>query len=235
MQYHIFWDYVPVVRRIVKHFGWKKVKLMGHSLGGALCFMYAASFPDEVSQFISIDLYGPTVRDLKKNAQMTGACIDKALEYETLPPSKLPCYSYDEMVTVAMDAYNGSIDRKAAEILMIRGMKKAPKQHAKDGYFFSRDLRLKVSLLGLFTLEQVLAYAECIKCHVLNIRAVPGLKFDREEIYPMVLDAIRKNADVEYHEVPGTHHLQLTTPERISPIISSFLLNPETGNDSDSD
>lgn len=62
MQYHIFWDYIPVVRRIVKHFGWKKVKLMGHSLGGAICFMYAASFPDDVSQYISIDLYGPSIR-----------------------------------------------------------------------------------------------------------------------------------------------------------------------------
>lgn len=228
MQYHVFWDYIPVVRRIVKHFKWKNVKLMGHSLGASLCFMYAASFPDEVSQYIAIDLYGPSVRDVKKNAAMTGYCIDKALDYETLPPSKLPCYSYDEMVTIAMDAYNGSIDRKSAEVLMIRGMNEAPKTLSKDGYFFSRDLRLKISLLGMFTIEQVLAYAECIKCHVLNIRALPGLKHEREEIYPMVLDAIRKNANVEYHEVPGTHHLHLTTPERVAPIISAFLLNPDT-------
>lgn len=34
IQYHVFWDYIPVVRRIVKYFGWEKVKLMGHSLGG---------------------------------------------------------------------------------------------------------------------------------------------------------------------------------------------------------
>lgn len=233
MQYHVFWDYVPVVRRIVKHFGWRKVKLMGHSLGGAVCFMYAASFPDEVAQFISIDLYGPSIRDVKKNAASTGKCIDKALEYETLPESKLPCYTYDDMVSTAMDAYNGSIDRKSAEILMIRGMNEAPK--TKDRYFFSRDLRLKVSILALFTIEQVLAYAELIKCHVLNIRAIPGLKHEREEVYGMVLDAIRVNATLEYHEVPGTHHLHLTTPERIAGIISAFLLNPDAGNDSDTD
>ncbi|XP_031619333.1 probable serine hydrolase [Contarinia nasturtii] len=231
INYHVFWDYIPLVRRIVKHFGWKKVKLMGHSLGGAVCFMYAASFPDEVSQFISIDLYGPSVRDLKKNAAMTGHCIDKALEYERLPASKLPCYSYDEMITVANDAYKGWIDRDAAKILMIRGMKEAPKSHSKDGYFFSRDLRLKVSLLGMFSLEHVLAYAELIKCHVLNIRAVPGIELEKPEIYPMVLDAMRKNATLEYHEVPGTHHLHLMTPHRISGIISGFLLNPDSNND----
>lgn len=208
---------------------------MGHSLGGAVSFMYAASFPDDVAQFISIDMYGPTIRSVKKNASITGTCIDKALEYETLPESKLPCYSYDEMVSLAMDAYNGSIDRKSAEILMIRGMNEAPKNHSKGGYFFSRDLRLKVSVLGLFSIEQVLAFAELIKCHVLNIKAIPGLKHEREEVYPMVLNAIRKNATVEYHEVPGTHHLHLTTPERIASIISAFLLNPDAVNDSDAD
>lgn len=233
MQYHVFWDYIPVVRRIVKHFGWKKVKLMGHSLGGAICFMYAASFPNDVAQFISIDLYGPSVRNLKKYAALTGKYIDKALEYESLPASKLPCYTYDEMVAIAKDAYDGSIDEESAKILMIRGMSEAPKSHSKDGYFFSRDLRLKISILGLFSLEHVLNYAELIKCHVLNIRAIPGMNHDREEVYPMVLDAMRKNATVEYHEVPGTHHLHLTTPERVAGIISAFLLNPDAINDSD--
>lgn len=238
MQYHLFWDYIPVVRRIVRHYGWKKVKLIGHSMGGALCFMYAACFPDEVSQFTSIDLYGPPVRDLNKNAMMTGFGIDKLLDYETLRPSKIPCHSYDEMVQIALDAHNGSIDRKSAEILMIRGMKEAPKTHSKDGYYFARDLRLKVSLLGLFSFDQVAAYAACIKCHVLNIKAVPGYRHDNPEMYSKVLDEIRKSAPLEYHEVLGTHHLHLTTPERVAPIIGAFLLNPDTdadADDSDSD
>lgn len=235
MVYHVFWDYIPLVRRIVRHFGWKKVRLMGHSLGGGLCFMYAACFPNEVLQYISIDLYGPSVRNLQKVAAMTGSCIDKALDYETLPKSKLPCYTHDEMVATAMDAYKGSVDKRGAEILMIRGMSEAPKPHSSNGYFFSRDLRLKVSILGLFSLEQVLVYAEQIKCHVLNIKANPGMKHEREDVYSIVMDAIRKNATVEYHEVNGTHHLHLTTPERIAPIISAFLLNPDIIDDSDNE
>lgn len=190
--------------------------------------MYAASFPDEVSQFISIDLAGPTVRCHKKYAQMTGSCIDKSLHYENLPESKLPCYKYDEMINIVVDAYGGSIDSDSAKILMKRGMTKVLKENGEEGYHFSRDLRLKISLMGMFSREQVLAYAELIKCHVLNIRAVPGMKFENEEIYGMVIDAMRKNANVEYEEVPGTHHLHLNTPERIAGIISSFLLDPES-------
>lgn len=200
---------------------------MGHSLGGGLSFMYAASFPDDISQFISIDINGPPVRSLKKYAAMTGGSIDKFLSYETLPPSKLPCYSYEEMIDIVKDAYDGSIDREEAKILMIRGMSPVPKHIAKDGYNFARDLRLKVSLMGMFSLEHVLSYAEQIKCNVLNIRALPGMKVENPETYPMVLEAMQKHANVEYVEVEGTHHLHLTTPERIAGIISSFLLDPE--------
>lgn len=84
----------------------------------------------------------------------------------------------------------------------------------------------------MFSLEQVLAYAEQIKCHVLNIRAVPGMKFDKEEVYGLVLDTMRQNANVTYVEVPGTHHLHLNTPDQIAEVISSFLLSPDPDSES---
>lgn len=202
------------------------VKLLGHSLGGALSFMYAASFPDDVEKFISIDIAGPTVRDHKKSAAMTGDSIDRFLKYENLPISKVPCYEYEEMIGIVVDAYAGSVDRDGAKILMQRGMGSAPKSINENGFHFVRDLRLKVSLLGMFSMEQVICYAERIKCDVLNIRAVPGMIFDNVEVYPTILEHTRKNAkSVKYEEVPGTHHLHLNTPERVSRLIDDFLCN----------
>lgn len=225
MHYFLFWDGITLIRRISKHFEWKKVNLIGHSLGGALSFMYAACFPDEVDKFISIDIAGPTVRDHKKNAEMTGDCIDKFLKYETLPESKTPCYEYEEMIDLVLDAYEGSVTRESVKILMNRGMSPAPKHLNKKGYHFSRDLRLKVSLMGMFSMEQVVSYAERIKCEVLNIRALPGMVFENTDYYPTVIEAMKKSAKrLVYEEVTGTHHLHLNTPERISDIISEFLL-----------
>lgn len=237
VQYHLFWDFVPVVRRIVKHFGWEKVSLMGHSLGGAVCFMYAASFPDEVAQYISIDLYGPTIRNVKKLAAMTGSNIDDVLKFEMNP--KQPSYPYDDIVSRAMKGYNAissiPIDQKSAETLLIRGMNVVPKKFFQNEYSFSRDVRLRKSFLATFSLEQVLAYAELIKSHVLNIKAVPGMIHENDDVYPMVIDAIRKNAVVEYHEVVGAHHVHLMAPECIAGIISKFLLNPVAINGSATD
>jgi len=180
MQYFIFWDGICLIRRIVRKYNWKNVTLLGHSLGGALTFMYAASFPTEVEKLINIDIAGPTVRGTQRMAEGTGRALDKFLDYETLPESKQPCYSYDEMIKLVLDAYDGSVDEPSVRVLMNRGMRHNP---SKNGYLFARDLRLKVSLLGMFTAEQTLAYARQIRCRVLNIRGIPGMKFETPQVY----------------------------------------------------
>lgn len=228
MHYYLFWDGISLIRRIVKHFNWEKITLLGHSLGGGLSFMYSACFPEDVHRLISIDIVGPTVRNLKKSAAATGSAIDRFLKYETLPIAKMPCYGYDEMIDLVVDAYAGSVDREGAKVLMRRGMSELPssidKKDGEVGFHFARDLRLKVSLLGMFSLEQVLSYAELITAEVLNIRGVPGMRFDNIEVYPLVLDAIRTNAKrLVFEEVEGTHHLHLTTPQRVAPLIAKFV------------
>ncbi|XP_014087418.2 probable serine hydrolase [Bactrocera oleae] len=225
MQYFIFWDGICVIRRIVRLYGWENVTLLGHSMGGALTFMYAASFPDEVDKLINIDIAGPTVRSIERTAATTGWALDKLLDYEKLPLKKLPCYSYEEMVKLVLDAYDGSVDEESVKVLMRRGMVPVPPEMEKDGYNFVRDLRLKVSLLGMFTMEQVLAYAKQIRCKVLNIRAEPGMNFQNPQFYLEVIETLRKHAKlVIFEKVPGTHHLHLVTPERVAPIISDFIL-----------
>ncbi|VEN35696.1 unnamed protein product, partial [Callosobruchus maculatus] len=48
--YYIFWDGIHYLRRIVKHFNWKNIKLIGHSLGGGIAFLYAAVYPKDVDR-----------------------------------------------------------------------------------------------------------------------------------------------------------------------------------------
>jgi hypothetical protein len=140
--------------------------------------------------------------------------------------SKLPCYEYDEMLDLVLDAYEGSVDMDSAEVLMRRGMAPAPKHVSSNGYHFARDVRLKVSLLGMMSLEQVLSYAEQIKCKVLNIRGMPGKVFDNPDVYARVIEQLGKTAGkLTYLEIPGTHHLHLTTPERVCKPIGDFLLD----------
>ncbi|XP_011141787.1 probable serine hydrolase isoform X2 [Harpegnathos saltator] len=220
--YYVHWDGVILLRRIVKYFKWNKVSLLGHSLGGAISFLYAASYPDEVNHLISLDIVSPAVQDVTKIASLTGEYIDKFLKYELLSLDNVPCYEYDEMLDIVYKAYDGSITKESAEILMKRGIEPA---YSRGKYVFSRDARLKVAFLGMPSLELVLTYASQIKCAYLNIRAVPGLKFERSEYYYAVLEKIKVQArKFEYHEVEGSHHVHLDAPEKIVSIITNFLL-----------
>lgn len=220
-KYYLWWDGIHYLRRIVKHFKWNDVTLMGHSLGGGICFLYAAVYPDEVKKYISIDIASPSVRDIKRSCDVLGGAVDKFLAYENLTPDQVPCYSYEDMLDILEDAHKGSINKESCEILLKRGMKPAGD---KDGYTFTRDPRLKLAALGFLTLDQVLELASRIKCEVMNIRAVPGYKFDVPDHYDIVLDKIQESAKrLDRHKVPGTHHLHLNDGNSVAGIILDFL------------
>ncbi|KAJ8721896.1 hypothetical protein PYW08_004298 [Mythimna loreyi] len=223
MLYYIFWDGIVLLRRIVKHFGWDKITLMGHSLGGALSFMYAASFPSDVEKIICVDIASPAVREPASMVKTTGSSIDKVLQYENLSMDKNPCYEYEEMLDIVCDAYKGSISRENCKVLMKRGMMPIPAHLKKSGYFFRRDPRLKVSGLAMMSLETALEYASKVTCKVLNIRALPGQRWEKLNYYLDVIDKMRATADVRLVEVDGTHHIHLESPEKIAGIVEEFL------------
>lgn len=218
--YYIFWDGLHFLRRIVQYFKWDKITLIGHSLGGGIAFLYAAVYPNEVKKYISIDIAAPTVREPQKIINLLGDSIDRFLKYEKMTRDRQPCYDYTEMIDIVVDAYKGSVTRKSCEILMKRGMK----ANTDSTYLFSRDARLKSASLGFMTLDQVLEFASHITCEVLNIRAEPGMPFDKPEYYDAVVDKIKESAKkAEVRLVPGTHHLHLNNPERVAPIIVDFI------------
>lgn len=221
MNYHLYWDFIPVIRRIVKNYGWQKIKLLGHSMGAAVSFMYAACYPSDVEKIIIIDSYGPLIRNSRVNAVVTGSCIDKTISHDTT--SQKPQYTYEEVIERRLDV--GDLDRKSVEILLKRCLIPVPDCDGQQKYTIETDSRLKFSAMALFTLEQVLTYAELIQCPVLNIKANPGYKYDKPEVYQQVLNVLNNKVDVEYHEVSGSHYIHLQTPKKIANIITMFLLN----------
>ncbi|KZC13295.1 PREDICTED: probable serine hydrolase isoform X1 [Dufourea novaeangliae] len=218
---NIVWDGLLTLRRIVKYYRWNKVKLIGHSLGGVVSFLYSATYPDEVDFIISLDIAGPNSKDVSEIAAATGDTIDKYLSFETLNGKDSPDYTYEEMLHIIEGAYNGSITRESAIILMKRGIRPS---YDPERFCFSRDSRLKVATLGMPSMDLLLAFAARVKCAYLNIRASDGLKYEKPEHYHMVLDRIKVGAKrFEYHEVEGSHHVHLNNPERVASIINKFI------------
>ncbi|KAF5299411.1 hypothetical protein FQA39_LY11557 [Lamprigera yunnana] len=217
--YYLFWDGVICLRRIVKYFNWTKITIMGHSLGGGIGFLYAAVFPDEVHKYIALDIPAPPTKNHKLKL---GETIDRFLKYENLDPSQNSKGDYEEMLGTVEDAYKDNLTRTSCEIMLKRGLQPVEKNGSL--FTFTRDVRLKVAALSLFSLDQVYDYASRITCEVLNIKANSGIFPNEDEYYDSVIDKMKASASkVEYHQVPGTHHVHLNYPDVVSEIIINFI------------
>ncbi|XP_059475928.1 probable serine hydrolase [Neocloeon triangulifer] len=219
--YYLYWDGILLVRRIVRHFKWPTVTLLGHSLGGAISLMYAGAYPDGVDKLVSIDIAGPVTKPEKRTVADTAFICDKFLDYENLNEKRMPSYSRDDVMDLVMDAYKGSLTKESCEILMQRGTKEAA---VPGGLNFCRDVRLKIAGLAPFSRELVIEFAKAIRCEILNIKGKPGMVFDNENFYHEVIEATRAGAKrLERHEVEGTHHLHLNDPQHMAPLVINFL------------
>ncbi|XP_076233478.1 putative serine hydrolase isoform X2 [Calliopsis andreniformis] len=216
-----YWESVICLRRIMKYYKWKKVKLLGHSLGGAVSFLYAAAYPDEVDFVIALDIAGPTIGNVNKRAPLTGTIIDKFLEYDALKPETVPTYTYEDVLKIVENAYGDAINKEGLKILVKRGTR----QYGNSGkYSFTRDPRLKSSALGLLSVDLIHTFASQIRCGYLNIQATKGYVTDQPEVYESTLEIIKKHTSrFEYHLVEGTHYVHLNNPEKIAPIINKFI------------
>lgn len=128
-------------------------------MGGAISFLYAASYPDEVDVLISLDIASPSVKDVTKIAAVTGDYIDKFLKYELLTLDNAPCYEYEEMLDIVEKGYEGSVTREGAEILMKRGMQPS---YATGHYCFSRDPKLKVKTFYFHYIHRTICYVNTL-------------------------------------------------------------------------
>lgn len=220
--YYSIWDGVFAVRRIVKHFKWNNIKILGHSLGAGIAFVYSAIFPDEVESYVTIDMISPVPRDTEVIADRLQSTIDKFIRYDSFNCKDSTNYEFDEMVQIFITAYHDSITSQSAKILLKRGAKQS-KANPKH-FSFSRDARLKSDgLLANITFDQVLTFSSRIKCDVLNIKADSGLKLHKPLQYDAIVEKIRQNARrFENCSVPGTHHVHINNPENVYSIIKSF-------------
>jgi pimeloyl-ACP methyl ester carboxylesterase len=213
-------DFVLTVQRILKHYGWTKVSLMGHSFGSAIACLYSALYPEHVERYIALDVIKPFNIDPVRKLKRQGQTIDEFLGLESLDPNSTPSYTYEEAVQRLHRKINKWASKEGCEILCRRGtIRKA------DGrYYFSRDVRLKADFGWTYSRDYVLLFAANIKCKILYIRALQGLSLRKPEEVEEFVDVLKKSAALyEYHTVEGQHHVHLDYPERVAPIIGNFL------------
>lgn len=211
-----------VIRRIQRYFGWKKMSLMGHSMGGFVSFMYATSFPESVNFLICFDFLKPLIYE--DMVEKRGSNIDKFLGYDRLleEGKEPPSYTKEELKIRYYEGTAGSVDLDHAYYILERNVR--PSKNDPNKFYLARDPRLKVEALTNYSREELKAAAEKLTMPVFLSRGKESPNYERKEYFEEVVEVVEKSSsDFRFFLVPGTHHHHLNTPESVSGLVSEFL------------
>jgi len=224
-------DALIVLKRLQHYYGWDKCHLIGHSMGAAMCAMFASIFPQRVDRLILLDLIqvGPT--KVSKTARATAKALEENIKIiDKMASAPEPLNTFEDAVAKAFMANNlihglGSISRESVETLMARGLRKVSQD--KDGndlYTWTADFRLRIPSPFKVGLDQVEHFAEQIKCPMLIVKATDSQFYMSDEDASRILHVYKThNPHFHYHRVEGGHHIHLNEPAKVAPLINKFL------------
>lgn len=207
---HHFVDWPPEIGFAADALGWSHFSLLGHSMGAGISSLVPATFPKRVRRVVLLEGAGPMAAPAELAAtQLVSALADENRE-KTASGRVFP----DLDAAIRARIRDTDIDRASARLLVERGTRAA-----EGGVRFTHDPRLKTRSRLRFTENQVLAFLAAIDCPVLAVRALQGWPFP-EDIVNNRLSVI---PNLETAEVEGGHHVHLTHPERVAPVVNGFL------------
>lgn len=210
MSYHDL-DYIYLLYFLCQEYNWDKISLLGHSMGSVLNTLFASMFPEKVDLLINLDpLRHPMVSQVTRMKNFMQ--IDQ-LQKQGEPPS----FSYEILVERLIAGSGGSVSKETAKFLLKRNIKQSEK--LPGNFYFTRDLRTKNLNNSYFTKPLSFETLRRLKMPHLFIKATKS----REGRFEDVMEILKENKNFEFHHVDTTHHLHLTSPEKVAPIISEFI------------
>ena len=207
---HHFIDWAPEVLSVADVLEWKRFALIGHSMGAGISTLVAGTFPERVQRLVLLEGAGPLAAD----ASRAPVQLASALEDEARASAASGRIFPDLDAAIEARLRDSDLDRESARLLVERGS-----EAVDGGVRFTHDPRLRTRSRTRLTENQVLAFLGAITCPVLAVRALQGWPFP-EDIVMARLAVIR---NLETAEIEGGHHVHLTHPERVAPVISQFL------------
>jgi pimeloyl-ACP methyl ester carboxylesterase len=207
---HHFVDWVPEIAAAADALGWPEFSLLGHSMGAGISSLMPATFPERVKRVVLLEGAGPLAADAgRAPEQLVSALADE----KNIGDSAVRTFP-DLDAAISARARDTELDRESARLLVERGS-----EASDEGVRFTHDPRLRTRSRLRFTENQVLAFLSAISCPVLAVRALQGWPFPKE----IVMARLAVIPHLDRVEVEGGHHVHLTHPERVAPLITAFF------------
>lgn len=189
------WEYAHDVLQVAEQFGWQRFSLLGHSMGGIISVLLAASMPARVERLALIDGVVPYTAEATEAPDKLGDALSALLRVEG---KRKPVYPTFEKAVAARMRGLVAVSREAAELLAQRGL-----MPVVGGYTWRTDARLTLPSPLRLTHAHAQAFVQAVRCPTCLIVAEEGLMSKPEQ-----MDWLR-TLPFELHRLPGGHHLHL--------------------------
>jgi pimeloyl-ACP methyl ester carboxylesterase len=197
------WQDVGDLADVADELGWQRFTLLGHSRGGAISMLFAATFPERVDKLILLEGGMPITAD----ASEAPVGLAQALRETRALRGKSGRVFTDRAIAIAERASGFSkVTPAAAEILARRSLREVP-----GGFQWHADQRLKAQSELRLTPDQARAFTRAVAAPVLLLLAERSPFADR----PLYREAQGLFANIEIERVPGGHHCHLEGSEAV--------------------
>lgn len=207
---YLFADWVKDVVGALDALGWERCTLLGHSMGGGIAAMVAATVPERIDRLLLIEGLGAETSPPTEAASQ----LQRHIAARRKPHQDKV---YPDLATLSGKVATAlRLDPENAQLLVARGSRKTPDG---DGLVWRTDHRLFWPSVMRFTEEQVLALLRAIACPTLLVWAEDGFPFDRE-----VMEArVRAVRQIETVRLRGGHHLHMSEPELVASVLRRYF------------
>jgi len=215
-------DYVLDIMSVVENLGLKTFNLIGHSMGGQISSMIAATFPERVNKVFMIDgfMAEGTFSDEDRVAGNRTA-IEKMLAGHTRPAKVFK--DTEAMALRVTEATDQTLD--AARVLVSRGH-----LEVEGGVSWRTDPRIRYPSSNRFTRSQLNILLKQSTSPAFLIVAEQGDRWYQGEVAESELH----HPNLTVVRIPGPHHIHLEADyvDQVATLAREFFQLPNKDNDS---
>lgn len=206
--YHLT-DYVYDLHSLIQSNQWTQITLVGHSLGGIICSIYASLYPEHVQTLVCIESVGPLCEPEFTTASQLRASMDSRDKVKAA--IKHP-ESLEQVVAARLRV--SDLSEQNARMILRRNIED------KSGQLNWRtDKRLRTKSAIRLTPNQAMDLIENIQCRfnlVLGKQGFPKLK----RLFKQRKGLFKH---LEMITLPGGHHVHMESPEDVAKFIQKSI------------
>ncbi|MGH8104865.1 MAG: alpha/beta fold hydrolase [Arenimonas sp.] len=209
---YVFVDWIHDVLDVLDSLGWHRAHLLGHSMGGAIATIVAASAPERVDKLLLIEALGP----IAGVADEAGMRLRQAVAARRkLDKDKSARIIPDLETAVSARLGASKMTRDAARLIVQRNL-----QQVEGGYVWRSDPRMMLPTHVRTDEKFIRSWIRAIEAETLVIAADPAPVYFSPEQRDGRLAELKNGRSAV---VPGGHHLHMEQADVVAKNILDFL------------